>query len=106
MQIRRREFIAALAGTAATGALGRSALADSAGFTFDTVKDQAVQLAKQPYDGSSPPLPDSLKTLDYAHFRMIDFRADQALWGDGGLFRIQMFHRGFQYDRKVTIHTI
>jgi len=110
MQIRRREFIAALAGTAASGAMalpGRSALAaDSAGFTFDTVKDQAVQLAKQPYDGSSPPLPDSLKSLDYAHFRMIDFRSDQALWRDGGLFHIEMFHRGFQYDRKVTIHTI
>ena len=105
--MRRRDFIATLAGTAAAGGLTRPAFAaDSAGFTFDTVKDQAVQLAKQPYDGSSPPLPDVLKSLDYSHFRMIDFRSDQALWTDGGLFRIELFHRGFQYDRKVTIHTI
>jgi glucans biosynthesis protein len=110
MQIKRRNFIAALAGTAATGALarpGRSARAgDTAGFTFDTVKDQAVQLAKQPYDADPAALPDSLKALDYTHFRMINYRSSEALWQDAGLFRIEMFHRGFQYDRKVTIHTI
>jgi glucans biosynthesis protein len=69
------------------------------------VKPKAAQLAQQPMSRDDP-LPQPLKELDYDHFRMINFRPDRALWRDHGLFQVQFFHRGFQYDRKVTINTI
>lgn len=107
VQMRRRTFLASLV-TAGFVIPRLAALADEApGFTLETVKDQASALAKKPYrSDTSPPLPQALKELDYAHFQMIDFRADQALWRDSGLFQIQLIHRGFQYDRKVTVNLI
>jgi glucans biosynthesis protein len=106
MPITRRHFIA----TAATAALvlphGAAWAQDAAPFTFDSVKDKAADLAKQPAQLDGDPLPQALRDLDYSHFRMINFRGDQALWRDGGLFQVQLFHRGFQFDRKVTINTI
>jgi glucans biosynthesis protein len=79
---------------------------DTPSFSFETVKDQARALAKNPYSADAPPLPQALKDLDYPHFQMINFRTDQALWRDGGLFQIQLIHRGFQYDRKVAVNLI
>jgi glucans biosynthesis protein len=103
MPISRRSFIA----TAAATSLVPPALAQqTGGFSFETVKDKAADLARHPFTDDSPPLPAALKGLDYTHFRMINFRPEKALWRDGGLFQVQLFHRGFVYDRKVTIHTV
>ena len=64
--IRRRTFLASLA-TAGVVLPRLSPAADATGFTFETVKNQALALAKQPYRADpSPPLPQVLKDLDYA----------------------------------------
>jgi glucans biosynthesis protein len=104
--IRRRTFLASLA-TAGVVRPRLSAAADPIGFTFETVKNQALALAKQPYRADpTSPLPQVLKDLDYAHFQMIKFRPEQALWRGNGLFQVRLIHRGFQYDRKVTINLV
>ncbi|HZS85480.1 MAG TPA: glucan biosynthesis protein [Stellaceae bacterium] len=106
MRIARRTLLASLLTTGI--ALPRfPAQADAApSFTFESVQAQAMALAKQPYRDTSPPLPDVLKRLDYAHFRMIKFRADQAFWRDGGFFQVRPIHRGFQYERRVSINLV
>ena len=107
MQIRRRTFLASLLTTGITLSRVPATGAVASSFAFGTVQNQAIALAKQNYRADvSPPLPQSLKDLDYAHFRMIRFRADQALWRDSGLFQIRPVHRGFQYDRKVSINLV
>ena len=102
MPISRRNFLV----TAAATTLAPRSLAQQSGFSFDTVKDKAADLARHPFADDSPPLPAPLKALDYTHFRMINFRPEQALWRDAGLFQVELFHRGFVYDRKVSVNTI
>jgi glucans biosynthesis protein len=80
--------------------------AAAAGFSLDQVKELARYLATQPYDAGGGDLPAELKSLSYDKFRRINFRADHAIWRDAGLFRIELFHRGFYYDRKVTINLV
>src|SRR6266699_2538161 len=95
--INRRTFLASLA-TAGVVFPRLSVAADASGFSFETVKNQALALAKQPYRSDpSPPLPPALKDLDYAHFQMIRFRPEEALWRGNGLFQVRLIHRGFQY---------
>jgi len=107
VQIRRRAFLASLLTTGIALPRLPAMGADAPGFSFETVQNQAMALAKQPYRAEvSPPLPQALKDLDYAHFQMIKFRADQALWRDSGLFQIRPIHRGFQYDHKVSISLV
>jgi len=106
MTFSRRLFIAASASALSVPALPARADDPPPGFSFDTVKDRAADLAKQPYQTGTDPLPADLKNLDYTHFRMINFRPERAFWRDSSLFQVQLFHRGFVYDRKVTINLI
>lgn len=107
MRIRRRTFLASLLTTGMMLPRMPAAVAAAPGFTFETVQNQAMALAKQPYHPeASPPLPQALKDLDYAHFHMIKFRADHAVWRDSGLFQLRPIHRGFQYDRRVLVNLI
>jgi glucans biosynthesis protein len=109
MRFNRRDFIAA--GAAATaglsfGAQGQDQAAPPPAFSFEDVKAKAADLAKQAYQDVKPSLPQVLRDLDYDHFRMINFKPDHALWRDGGLFQVQLFHRGFVYDRRVAINAV
>jgi glucans biosynthesis protein len=103
MPITRRTFIAT---ATATTLIGRAQAQQAGGFTFETVKDKAADLARHPFSDDTAPLPAQLKALDYSHFRMINYRSEKALWRDSGLFQVELFHRGFVYDRKVTINTV
>lgn len=105
MHISRRHFIASAA-TAALVLPGTGSAQAPEPFSFETVKDKAADLAKQPYQPDGNPLPPVLRDLDYTHFRMINFRSERALWRDSGLFQVQLFHRGFAYDRKVDINIV
>jgi periplasmic glucans biosynthesis protein len=77
----------------------------ASGFFERVVQAKAAALAQQPA-AREEPLPKALRDLDYDHFRMINFRPERAFWADHGLFRLQLFHRGFQYDRRVTINLV
>ncbi len=76
-------------------------------FGLDDVARQAEQLAKKPYVAPVSQVPEYLTSLDYAHYREIRFRPEQALWRKEGLpFQLQFFHPGHHYTRPVRIHLI
>jgi periplasmic glucans biosynthesis protein len=106
MFIRRRHFMLSAAAAALSGPFRRSAAADDTGFSFDVVKEIARSVAEKPFQQEADPLPAPLHDLDYARFRLITFRPDRAFWRGEGDFRVELFHRGFQYDRKVTINLV
>lgn len=68
---------------------------------------RARDLARQPFDGAEPRLPEALARLSYEQHGRIRFRADQALWQEAGLpFRGQFFHPGAVFKRPVHIHEV
>lgn len=76
-------------------------------FGFEDLARQAEQLAKKPYVAPSQALPAYLRELDYAHYREIRFRPEQALWRKEGLpFQLQFFHPGHYYTQPVRIHIL
>ncbi|MGC8853487.1 MAG: glucan biosynthesis protein [Halothiobacillaceae bacterium] len=98
----RRSFPTLLA----LGLLLCAPLAASA-FGLDDVSRQAEQLAKKPYAAPATLVPEYLASLDYAHYREIRFRPEQAVWRKEGLpFQLQFFHPGHHYTRPVRIHLI
>lgn len=83
------------------------ALAQDVGqFSFDTVKELAKKRSAEPYQPPPNDLPPAIKALDYGHFRTINFRAGRAFWRDSGLFQVELFHRGYQFDRKVEVNLV
>lgn len=104
MQLTRRKFLV----TAATAALVVPADATPVSvapgsFSFDLLKEKAARLAKGPFRPPSDALPSWLRGLDYGHFRMINHRPEKALWRERGLFQVQLLHRGFVFERRVTV---
>ncbi len=82
-------------------------LQPSAKFGFEDVVRRAREMSVASFDARPPSLPDSLSQLDYDTWRDIRFRADRALLnGNGGPFRMQMFHPGFLYRRTVTVNVV
>jgi glucans biosynthesis protein len=76
-------------------------------FGYEDVVKRARDLAAAPFEPNPPPLPDALAKLDYDSYRDIRFRADKALLGgNGGQFRMQMFHPGFLFTRPVVVNVI
>jgi|HubBroStandDraft_1064217.scaffolds.fasta_scaffold00018_61 glucans biosynthesis protein len=108
MLIGRRRLLGAGAAAALSNIFPRSVGAEEPDSTLslDTVAGMAQVLAAKPYQGDADPLPPSLRDLDYSRFRGINFRSDQAFWRSDGDFRVELFHRGFQYDRKVAISLV
>jgi glucans biosynthesis protein len=132
MRISRRRFIIKAGTAAALPVLSGAALAQSAAppaaagptkppapapaappapppapkFSFDTVKAQAAKLATTSYNYGPIQLPDSLKALDYNHYRQIQYRHDRAMWHESGLFRVEFFHLGFIYPYRVGINVV
>lgn len=73
---------------------------------FNTVAEQAEALSQRPYDAGTGALPEALRDLDYDTYRQIRFRPEAALWGDEGLFSVQLFHTGFLFESPVHLHTV
>ena len=83
------------------------ARADSAPFDRSIVRQLARDAASKPYKAPDTKLPDSLKNLDYDHYRQIRFLPEHALWrGEKLPFEVQFFHRGFFYAPKVDIYEV
>lgn len=73
---------------------------------FESVVDQAEALAAGPHRQPASSLPEVLRDLDYDSYRQIRFRPEAALWGDEGLFSVQLFHSGFLFDTPVRLHLV
>lgn len=67
----------------------------------------ARDTASKPFKAPDNKLPDSLKDLDYDHYRAIRFLPERALWrGEKLPFEVQFFHRGFFYTNRVEIYQV
>jgi periplasmic glucans biosynthesis protein len=75
-------------------------------FGFEQVAAKAQQLASAPFK-SPPTVPDWLTKINYDQWRDIRFRADRAMWRDGGgPVQVQFFHPGLLYDRTVAVNVV
>ena len=107
----RRHFLATSAAVplmsfAALGPL-RPAKADPLAFDPSLVRQMAREAAAKPFKAPDNKLPDSLKDLDYDHYRAIRFSPEHALWrGEKLPFEVQFFHRGFFYTSRVDIFEV
>jgi glucans biosynthesis protein len=75
-------------------------------FTFATVKRLAQERAARPYHIRSTPLPRALAKLTYDQYSDIHFRPAAALWHGQSMFDVQFFHRGFNFDRRVSVYEV
>ena len=107
----RRRFLQAAASlplaSAVTGGSIRPARAEAAPFDRSLVRQLARDAAAKPYKAPDTKLPDSLKDLDYDHYRQIRFQPERSLWRNEKLpFEVQFFHRGFFYAPRVDIYEV
>ncbi len=90
-----------------TSAAFSSVRADPVAFDRSIVRQMARDLASKPFKAADEKLPDSLKDIDYDHYRAIRFLPDHALWrGEKLPFEVQFFHRGFFYKNRVDIYEV
>jgi glucans biosynthesis protein len=75
-------------------------------FGFDDVVRRARELAAAPFEDKPAPPPAPFDKLDFDAWRDIRSKKDQILLNNGGEFRLETFHRGFLFNRPVTINTI
>src|SRR5581483_5418456 len=75
-------------------------------FGFATVQRIAHERAMHPYENRSTRVPQVLAKLSYDQYRDIRFRRNYALWHNQSLFEVQFFHRGFNFDRRVSISEV
>lgn len=109
IEFTRRQMIGAVAAAGAQIALpARAQNANRAPqFGFDDVVQRARELAKAPFEDSTPRLPEPFDALDFDTWRDIRFKRDHALFSNiNGGFRLETFHLGFLYRRAVTINII
>jgi periplasmic glucans biosynthesis protein len=111
--LNRRHFIAGSAAVPfvasfSSPSTSRSASpSDGAPFDAASVRQLARELAQKPFQPPDTSLPDSLKNIDYDHYRKIRFVPDQALWRSERLpFQAQFFHRGFYYSNRVDVYEV
>lgn len=76
-------------------------------FSFSVLKDQAHDLAQQPYKAHAGEIPNALKKLDWDQYQQIGFKHDEALWkNQDSLFRAELFHLGLNFTTPVTIYEL
>jgi periplasmic glucans biosynthesis protein len=109
--LNRRSFLQAAASITIAAPAGRGlispAKAEAVPFDRSFVRKLARDAANTPYKAPDTKLPDTLKKLDYDHYRQIRFLPERALWRDEKLpFQVQFFHRGFFYEPRVDIYEV
>jgi periplasmic glucans biosynthesis protein len=83
------------------------ARAEPSPFDRSIVRQLARDAANKPFKAPDTKLPDSLKNLDYDHYRQIRFLPERALWRSEKLpFEVQFFHRGFFYAPRIDIYEV
>jgi glucans biosynthesis protein len=82
-------------------------LGESLPFDFATLKGHARALARAPYQPPSTDLPSALGQLGYDAFQSIRYRPARGLWANDGLeFRLQFFHRGYKFTKRVRMFEV
>lgn len=87
-------------------ALARSASEQGEDFSRKTVVERARVLSERSYE---PPAqaPESLASLDYSQYRLINFQQKAAIWGNSkSRFSIQLFAPGFLYHDLIDINVV
>jgi glucans biosynthesis protein len=106
----RRYFLQVAASVpliSAAGGYVQPVSAEAMPFDRSIVRQLAKDAASKPYKPPDTKLPDSLKNLDYDHYRQIRFLPEHALWrGEKLPFEVQFFHRGFFYAPRVDIYEV
>ncbi|HYQ91806.1 MAG TPA: glucan biosynthesis protein, partial [Candidatus Competibacteraceae bacterium] len=76
-------------------------------FSFDGLKEQARQLAAQPYQAPVIRHADILDKIDYDAHLEIQFRPEAALWQQGdGTYPVRFFHLGRLFPTPVKIYAV
>ncbi len=99
------------AGLAARGAPALAAaelkLGPAKSFSFESLKDEARRMAREPYAGPARPAPDVLEKIDYDAWGKIRFDADAAPFARGpGNFPVMFFHLGRYFQKAVDIYLL
>lgn len=77
------------------------------GFSFDTLKERARDLAAKPYQALNRELPRGLRNLNYDDMRNIRFNPKSAIWRRERLpFQLQFFHRGGPQNCHITVNSV
>ncbi|PXF32740.1 glucan biosynthesis protein D [Pokkaliibacter plantistimulans] len=114
--LNRRSFMAAAGTSLGLTALGLpvQSLADAGlklgkpeGFSFDSLIEQAKELARKPYHQENKLPKDVLERIDYDQHGKIIFNTDNALFKDGpGEFPVTFFHLGRYFQIPVHTHVL
>ncbi|WP_452101172.1 glucan biosynthesis protein [Camelimonas abortus] len=76
-------------------------------FSYQDVVKRARELAALPYAPPPSQAPEALAKLGFDQWRDIRYRPDKALpVGQGGVYRMQMFHLGFLFQQAVTVNVV
>ncbi|HYQ91811.1 MAG TPA: glucan biosynthesis protein D [Candidatus Competibacteraceae bacterium] len=75
-------------------------------FSFDGLKEQARQLASQPYHLPVTGHADILERIDYDAYRQIRFRPEASLWAKEGPYAVQFFHQGKLFQVPVKMYLV
>ena len=76
-------------------------------FSFDWLREQARQLAAQPYRAPLIRHPEILERIDFDAYQQIRYRPEDALWAEGGgPYPVQFFHMGKLFQAPVRIHLV
>ena len=76
-------------------------------FSFEAVRQQAQQLARQPYQAAPLPQAETIDKIDYDAHLEIQHRLEAALWRGGqGPYPVRFFHLGRLFPSPVKIHTV
>jgi len=93
--------------THATSPAAKLELGPAQAFSFDRLRDQARQLATQPYQ---PPVirhAEALDQIDYDTHRQIHYRPEAALWAERkGPDPVQFFHLASLFKESVKLHVV
>ncbi len=111
MQLRRYiQSLAVIAAALLTDATGGPADVQPAPvpmqFGFANIDKIARDRSAQPFQDDSPKLPDSIANLTYDQYRDIRYRPADAIWRGQSMFEVQLFHRGFNYAKRVNISEV
>ena len=75
-------------------------------FGFANIDKLARERAAKPFQERSPKLPPPIANLSYDQYRDIRYRAADAVWHGQSMFEVQMFHRGFNFDKRVNLFEV
>ncbi|MBN2873126.1 MAG: glucan biosynthesis protein D [Halothiobacillaceae bacterium] len=82
-------------------------LGEPQAFDFERLVDRAEQLARDPYEPPSRPVPEAVQSIDYDAAGRIHYRREAALWRDGpSVYPITFRPLGEYFPTPVAMHVV